>query len=72
MMFFGDDADFAPTPERTLKQLKKAFPKCNIEGICSVQPEGDHYISTAIKYASCPRRKPWNTPKRKFSCSGPG
>ncbi len=44
MMFFGDDADFAPTPERTLKQLKKAFPKCNIEGICSVQPEGDHYI----------------------------
>ena len=22
MMFFGDDADFAPTPERTLKQLK--------------------------------------------------
>lgn len=37
-------AELEPAPERTLRQLKKAFPNCNTEGLCSVERDGDHYI----------------------------
>lgn len=39
-----DDTDMERAPERTLKQLKKAFPNCNTDGLCSVERDGDRYL----------------------------